>query len=394
MVALQDYDFQIIPIAGKANQRADALTRRDQDRPTDLKDARLQFQEQPLLKPEHFAKESSAIAPIETEQLEPLTTQLLKANKTSPELSRLRTLFLANPEKMPGYECRQGLLLYKGRLLVGPEGGYRVKLITEAHEQLASGHPGTERTWQLLKPRYYWPRIKGDVKQFVRNCHTCKRSKNKNEKYNGLLKPLPIPFQPWKHIACDFVTHLPLSEGKDAILTVTDRFSKMKHFIPCTDATTARELAKLYLHHVWKYHGFPTSIVSDRGPQFISEFWRELCKLLGIELCLSTPYHPETDGQSENTNKEMEVYLRNYVNYYQDDWVNWLPAAEFAANANTSSSLSVSPFFAAYGYEPRLSFDWIPEQTLEDPIANWNREQAQEKAAKMQGIWEWCRIQL
>jgi transposase InsO family protein len=100
------------------------------------------------------------------------------------------------------------------------------------------------------------------------------------------------------------------------VLTVVDRFSKMRHYIPCTKKTDAAAMAKLFLVHVWKYHGLPDTIVSDRGPQFISEFWTELCRLLRIKVKLSTPYHAATDGQSENANKELEIFLRAYVNYY------------------------------------------------------------------------------
>lgn len=168
----------------------------------------------------------------------------------------------------------------------------------------------------------------------------------------------------------------------------------MRHFIPCSTTATARDLTRLFKDYVWKIHGLPNSILSDRGPQFISEFWRELYKLLDIEVKLSTAYHPETDGQSENANKEMETYLRHFVNHHQDDWVSWLSSAEYAANANTSASSTVSPFFTVYGYEPRLLFDWDPRPVTNDPVVNWNREKATEMAKKMEGIWAWCKERL
>lgn len=144
----------------------------------------------------------------------------------------------------------------------------------------------------------------------------------------------------------------------------------MRHFIPCSTTATARDLTRLFKDYVWKIHGLPNSILLDRSPQFISEFWRELYKLLDIEVKLLTVYHPETDGQSENANKEMETYLRHFINHHQDDWVSWLSSAEYAANANTSTSSTVSPFFTVYGYEPRLSFDWDPRPVTNDPVVN------------------------
>jgi transposase InsO family protein len=111
---------------------------------------------------------------------------------------------------------------------------------------------------------------------------------------------------------------------------------------------------ELFLHHIWKHHGLPRTIVPDRGTQFASRLWQRLCQRLGIPTKLSTAYHPETDGQSENSNQTLEQYLRAYVNYPQDDWVNWLPLAEFAANNHKSATTGVTPFYAVYGQLPRM----------------------------------------
>jgi transposase InsO family protein len=128
----------------------------------------------------------------------------------------------------------------------------------------------------------------------------------------------------------------------------------MCHLVPCRDTCTAKDLALLFLTHVWRYHGLPKSIVSDRGPQFTSDFWLALCELLGTTAKLSTAYHPQTDGQSERMNAIMEQYLRAYVNYQQDNWVALLPMCEFAANNSFSESTKSSPFLANYGYHPRF----------------------------------------
>lgn len=155
----------------------------------------------------------------------------------------------------------------------------------------------------------------------------------------------------------DFVVGLPTSEGFDAILVVVDRLSKMRHLIPCTSETDARLVAKLYLRHVWKLHGLPSSVVSDRGPQFVAQFWQSLCTRLGTKARLSSAYHPESDGQTENANGTMEQYLRAHVSYLQDDWVDWLPMAEFTANNAPSATTQVSPFYANYGFDPRMGFE-------------------------------------
>jgi len=97
----------------------------------------------------------------------------------------------------------------------------------------------------------------------------------------------------------DFITKLPIVAGKDAILVVCNRLSKMTHFVATTEATLAEGLARLFRDNIWKLHGLPESIVSDRGPQFVAEFMKELNKMLGIETRLSTAFHPQTDGQTE-----------------------------------------------------------------------------------------------
>jgi transposase InsO family protein len=126
----------------------------------------------------------------------------------------------------------------------------------------------------------------------------------------GKLRPLELPNIPWAEVTADFTTDLPLSNGFDSILVVVDRFSKEVEFIPCNKTTTALDTARLYLHNVWKNHGLPSSIVSDRGPQFASQVMRDLCKQLGIQPKLSTAFHPQTDGQTERMNRDLQQYLR------------------------------------------------------------------------------------
>jgi len=129
-----------------------------------------------------------------------------------------------------------------------------------------------------------------------------------------------------------FVTELPEDSEFNAILMVVDRLTKMRHLVPCRDICTARDMATLYLTHIFQYYGLPLSIVSDRVAQFVSKFWKAFCELLGIETHLSSAYHPQTDSQSEAMNALMEQYLRAYVNYQQENWVLLLPTSEFAAN--------------------------------------------------------------
>ena len=137
---------------------------------------------------------------------------------------------------------------------------------------------------------------------------------------------------------------LPESEGFDSILVVVNQFSKEVEFIPCTKSVSSLDTAKLYLHHVWKYHGLPTGIVSDRGPQFTSQVMKDICKRLGIQPWLSTAYHSQTDGQTERINQDLQQYLHIFTSEKQNEWVSWLPLAQFSYNATKQLSTEKSPF--------------------------------------------------
>jgi len=141
----------------------------------------------------------------------------------------------------------------------------------------------------------------------------------------------------------DFVTGLSRSKDHDTIWVVVDRLTKQRHLVPCSTTVNARDLADIFLQHVFRLHGLPWTITSDRGPQFASAFWHRLCAQLGIELSLSTAFHPQTDGQTERMNAVMEQYLWSYVNYLQDDWAEWLPIAKFVSNNHTLETTAVSP---------------------------------------------------
>jgi len=133
---------------------------------------------------------------------------------------------------------------------------------------------------------------------------------------NSILEKL------WMHISADFITKLPLVQGYDSILVVVDRLTKMVYFIPTTEKISAEELARLFRDNMWKLHGLPESIISDREPQFMAELMRELNQMLGIESKMSTAFHPQTDGQTERVNQELEQYLRMFIDHQQEQWLD------------------------------------------------------------------------
>ena len=169
--------------------------------------------------------------------------------------------------------------------------------------------------------------------------------------------PNLIPEKPWMHILADVITKLPIAQEYDSILVVVDRLTKMVHFIPTTEKTSAEELARLFRDNVWKLHGLPKSIISDRGPQFVAGIMQELNRMLGIESKLSTAFHPQTDGQTERVNQELEQYLRMFIDHRQEQWLDWLGTAEFAYNNKAHSSTKTLPFKTNYRQDPRIGFE-------------------------------------
>jgi len=198
------------------------------------------------------------------------------------------------------------------------------------------------------------------VAQFVRDCALCFRTKTPRSAPPGFLKPLELPIRSWNDISIDYITELPPytrhRQTYEHILVVIERLTKMRHSIPITSLTT-HELANVFVNQVYKYHGTPETIVLERGTQFVSNFWRRLYARLQITLHPSSAYHPQTDSQMEIVNASVNKYLRAYTNFTQDDWVDWLPVAQFAMNNHVSKTTSVSPFFSNYGFNPRLGIE-------------------------------------
>ena len=209
-----------------------------------------------------------------------------------------------------------------GRLYVPESNLLPMEVIQKHHDSLVAGHLGYEKTLDLLQHNYYWSGMATTVKEYVTRCNTCQRFKGSNAAPAGLLHPLETPLLPWKHISANFITDLPLSHDFDTILTVVDRFSKEVELISCTKTCSALDIAKLFMHNIWKYHGHPCSITSDRGPQFAAQVMQEINKALSISTKLSTFFHPQMDGQTEIVNKEVQKFLWIYCFKKQDQWAN------------------------------------------------------------------------
>uniref|UniRef100_A0A3Q2EG98 Gypsy retrotransposon integrase-like protein 1 n=1 Tax=Cyprinodon variegatus TaxID=28743 RepID=A0A3Q2EG98_CYPVA len=244
----------------------------------------------------------------------------------------------------------------------------RARVIQWAHSEKFSAHPGILRTLKFLSRRFWWPTISQDTKQFVQSCPFCAQNKSTNRPPAGLLQPLPVPERPWSDIALDFVTGLPPSQGMTTILTVVDCFSKACHLIPLRKLPSALQTAQLLVKHVFRLHGIPQDILSDRGPQFISRVWKEFARALGARYTLTSGYHPQTNGQTERLNQELETALRCLTSNNPSDWSKYLPWVEYAHNSHISTATGRSPFEVSLGYQPPL----LPEDNRQIAVPTVN----------------------
>lgn len=334
---LARYNFQIKYIPGH-NNKADGLSRRP-----DL-NVHGQLTERPPLLPQKL---------------------FIKASFTRRFPDSFSAAYPENIDNLPNplgvpLKASGGVVYHNNQIYAPPSESIRQEIIGSRHASPTAGHGGTAKTFDLVSREYYWPEMRKDIIKFVNKCDVCQRTKTPRHLPHGYLQPLPTPQTPWSSLSMDFIVKLPLSQGFDSILVVVDRLTKMAHFIACQEATDAEGLAELFLRHIFRIHGLPKDIVSDRGPSFQSKFWRKVLELLQIQSKLSSAFHPETDGQTERVNQCLEQFLRCYVNYQQDDWTTWLPIAEFQYNNSKSNSTGSSPFYANYGFHPRMDLHHEP----------------------------------
>jgi len=259
-----------------------------------------------------------------------------------------------NEQHTKNYTFKDGLWYTdSGQLIVPNMPDIRHAIMHEMHSTPIYGHAGITKTKKQLQKLFWWPTMLADVIQFVKQCPSCQVNKSSTQKPAGHLRPLPVPEHTWQTVTMDFIMQLPeTSKGHTALLVVVDKLSKMTHLIPTTVHVTGEETARLYVDHVFKHHGLPESIVSDRDPRFTGNFMTALLELLGTKQRLSTAFHPQTDGQTERMNRTLEDMLRHFVSPHHDDWDQHIALAEFAINNSHQESINTTPFRLNYFKDP------------------------------------------
>src|ERR1700723_1644801 len=199
--------------------------------------------------------------------------------------------------------------MFRGKVYVPNNIELRRKIVSLHHDTTIAGHPGRWKTMELITHNCWWPGMTKFVTEYIKGCDTCNRTKTIPVKPIGKLMLNLIPERLWEHITADMVIGLPPSQGSNLILVVVDHYSKQAHFITTTQELSSIGQAKLYLENVWKLHGLPQSIISDRGSTFASKLMKELNEMLRIKTKLSPAYPPQPDGQTEHANQEIKQYL-------------------------------------------------------------------------------------
>ena len=301
------------------------------------------------------------------------TSAIIQGYNQDEDAQLLLSKLTIDPSAVPQFSIQDGILRYKKRIWLGTNRNLQAQIVSALHDAPSGGHSGFPVTYRRVKQLFAWKAMKSDIKAFVASCSTCQQAKPDRSKYPSLLQPLPVPPSAWQIISMDFIEGLPKSKGKSCILVVVDKFTKYSHFLGLSHPFTAADIAEVFFDNIYKLHGLPDSIVSDRDRIFTSTFWQELFKLVRVSLRMSTSYHPQTDGQTERVNQCLETYLRCFVHACPSKWVDWLSSAEYWYNTSAHSAIGCSPFEALYGYSPR-SLGLPSAQGVGAHIAEWIRE--------------------
>ena len=339
---LQDFHIEWVVTPGSCVGPADALSCKDaQNTSLDNADASI-------------VPDSIIINALNLE----LSSTIVESTPSDPFILRvLSTLKEGSPlfscSSLSDWSFDNGHLYFKCCMFILPSS--HSALLHAIHSSPLSGHMGIFCTKAVLECDYWWPGLSSFVKHFVDGCAICQQNKVNTHPTSPLLHPIPSSTSlPFHQLSVDLITDLPPSSGFDSVLVVVNHgLTKGIILIPCTKTIDAAGITQLFFENVFKCFSLHNTLISDRGPQFASAFTRELAQLLKYDVRLSTAYHPQTNGQTERTNQELETYLCIFCTNNPSSWAQFLSSTEFHHNSAPYSSIKKSPFFLLYGFEPQ-----------------------------------------
>jgi hypothetical protein len=331
---LSEFDFEVRHIKGKENKVADALSRR-----------------------------TNGLFEISISREENDIEQRIKSASCNDE-KYIKTVadLQGNAENLDRTDLsldKNGLLRFKNRLYIPDSVELKLTILDEVHKNPYSGHPGYQKMVTTLRKLFYWPNMKGETTEYLSKCLDCQQVKVEHQHPAGLLQPLPIPEWKWEIISLDFITGLPKTQKQnDSIMVVIDKLSKSAHFIPVKSTYKAINIAEIFMKEIFRLHGIPKMVISDRDVKFTSTFWKELFAGLDTNLNFSTSYHPQMDGKTERTNQIVEDMLQMYVRTKPTKWEEYLHLVEFAYNNGYQTSAKMSPFEVLYDRKCTTLISW------------------------------------
>jgi hypothetical protein len=408
---LSDFDFAVSYVPGHANVVADALSRRadyEEAAVAGRAEAESVIEAAPRVKITQAAPQKLAERKADTEASPRVEIRLAAAQEAVNAATLWQTRIAEMPlrEEMKAAAQRDdvyrerlnkpeprfdGLIVGDGLLwtcdglfYVPDDRDLQRRLLHEVHDAPIGGHMGLAKTIARLTSSCWWPGMKSMIADYVRGCTTCAAVKPLMQKPAGLLRPLPIAEKPWKTITMDFVGPMPRTpDFFNYILVVGDKFTKRGHFIPTTTNVTAKETAELLLQHIVRLHGLPEAIISDRGHEFTAHLFQEVWGAMGTELRMSTAYHPQSDGQTERLNRELEQQLRAHANRTGNNWKERLAVVEMHYNSTVHASTGKTPF-------EMDGVDWRDQWALamRSPLPSLSSDGASDLLRDIRTTWE------
>jgi len=413
-LVLSQYNFFILYLLNKQNERADALLRQKQNVSMNLSDDRVQHHTTQMIHSEMISKPIQAAsmtvadipvsvliwdqnlfsettdlkqmwvnAEAEDESYDELCQAICEKQRSFSTVLKVRVFimkcFLSDEEK----------LLFCERCWVPSSEPLCTGLIQYTHDSTMAEHSKRDVTDALLSWQFFWLKMLQNVCTFCQNCDKCCMNNSWKDCWQGFLKPLPVLKQIWQKIFINFVVDLLLSEGCTNLLIIMNHLSKEVILEPCKNMT-AEWVAQTFVWHFYWAHGLSIAIVSNWGTQFVSSLWKRVCQLLKIIWRMFTAYHLKTDRATEQINQNVELYIHTFSSYSQDNWVSLLLMTELVINNHDSASTEVSLFFLFHEYHMK------PLQLLEKlkPVqsAKSSVQKADQIVRKMKEATEWAQM--